>query len=526
MWTSGWRGVAWGRLGEPWDLIIVGGGITGAGMLAEAARLGLRAVLFEARDFASGTSSRSSKLVHGGLRYLKQAQFHLTIESVREREGLMRESGGLVAPLDLYMASFYGDRTSHLVFKIGLSLYDIIARKRDHRRYDADDVMRRVPSLSGSKLRLAYHYHDGQTDDARLVLRTLREASLRGAVALSYANVEKLLRRVDGRVAGVAVRDAVTGRTAEVQAKIVVNATGAWADALRGDLGAKPALRKIRGSHLVFSSQRLPLPAGITMMHPRDSRAVFCVPWDGVTLVGTTDVDHGSSLADEPSISAPEAEYLLELAQHAFPSLGLTMADVRATYAGVRPVVDTGAKNPTKESREHVLWNEQGLFTVTGGKLTTFRRMARDALKALRKELSIPKPDGGLLFTPTPLAEAFPALLRLGPDTARRLLARYGPDAPGVAALEGADEAIGDTLTTWAELRQAARAEGVVHLSDLLLRRVRLGVLAENGGQALLPRIRATIAGELGWDDARWAAEEAAYRATWEACYSSPSRRS
>ena len=528
MWTQGWRDEAWNRLGEPWDLIIVGGGITGAGMLAEAARLGLRAVLFEAGDFASGTSSRSSKLVHGGLRYLKQAQFHLTIESVREREGLMRESGGLVSPLELYMASFHGDRTSPWVFKLGLFLYDVIARKRDHRHCNAAQTLAHIPALAGSKLRLAYNYHDGQTDDSRLVLRTLREAVLRGAVALSYTRVEKLLRRADGRVAGVAIRDCAqdraggSARTAEVLGKVVVNATGAWADALRVDLGAKPALRKIRGSHLVFPASRVPLPAGLTLMHPRDGRAVFCVPWDGVTLVGTTDVDHGNSLEGEPAISAGEADYLLELARHAFPGLGLSMTDVRATYAGVRPVVDTGAANPTKESREHVLWNEQGLLTVTGGKLTTFRRMARDALKALRRELSIPKPDSGALFTPIPAAETLPALARLRPELQRRLLSRFGPDAGTVAELEGADLAIADTATTWAELRQAARAEAVVHLEDLLLRRVRLGILAENGGQAALPGIRAAVAAELGWDDVRWAAEEAAYRATWARCYAPP----
>ena len=523
MWKQGWRDDAWARLSEPWDLVIVGGGITGAGMLAEARRVGLRAALFEAGDFSSGTSSRSSKLVHGGLRYLKQAQFHLTIESVREREALMREGGGLVSPLELYMTSFHGDRTSPWVFKLGLFLYDVIARKRDHRKMSAAETIAAVPSLRGSTLRLAYNYHDGQTDDSRLVLRTLQEATRRGAVALSYARVERLLRRADGRVAGVAVRD-VGGRerTAEVQAKVVVNATGAWADALRADLGAAPKLRKIRGSHLVFSAARVPLPAGITMMHPRDGRAVFCVPWDGITLIGTTDVDHAGSLHDEPAISHGEIEYLLALAQHAFPTLELTERDVRATYAGVRPVIDTGAKNPTKESREHVLWNEQGLLTVAGGKLTTFRKMARDALKVLRRELSLSKPDGGPLYAPTPALDSLPALAALPSAVQARLLARYGPSALSIAAMQDAATPILDTETTFGELRHAATHEGVVHLEDLLLRRVRLGILAERGGQDALPRVRAVVQSALLWDDARWAAEEAAYRKTWTTHYAPP----
>lgn len=520
MWTRQWRDDAWARLDEPWDLIIVGGGITGAGMLAEATRLGLRAVLFEAADFASGTSSRSSKLVHGGLRYLRQAQVHLTIESVREREALMREGGGLVSPIALYMSSFAGDRTSPWVFKLGLFLYDVIARKRDHRRATVAETLAAIPALEGSSLRVAYSYHDGQTDDARLVLRTLQEATRRGAVALSYAKVEQLLRRADGRVAGVAVRDlAGTGRTAEVTGKVVVNATGAWADGLRAHLGAKAALRKIRGSHLVFSGERVPLPAGVTLMHPRDGRAVFCVPWDGVTLVGTTDADHEGSMDEEPRISPAEAEYLLTLAQHAFPTLALTAADVRATYAGVRPVIDTGAKNPTKESREHVLWNEQGLLTVAGGKLTTFRKMARDALKVLRAELGSAKPDAGPLFTPPPPPSALEAVSRLPMTELVRLIARYGTAAPSLAAMHDANVRILDTEATFAELRHAAAHEAVVHLEDLLLRRVRLGVLAARGGADALPQIRAVVQPALGWDDTRWDIEAAAYRATWTARY-------
>jgi glycerol-3-phosphate dehydrogenase len=519
MWTRGWRDDVWSRLGEPFDLVVVGGGITGAGILAEATRLGLRALLLEAQDFSSGTSSRSSKLVHGGLRYLKQAQFRLTIESVRERDLLVREGGGLVSPLGFYLTSFRGDRTAPWVFGLGLFLYDVFARRWDHEKLSAAQVLDKVPAFQGAPLLQAYHYFDAQTDDARLVLRVVREAVRRGALALNYARAEALLREASGRVAGVAVRDLVADRTVEVCSLAVVNATGAWADGLRTQLGATRRLRLIRGSHLVFPRARLPIPEAITLVHPRDNRAVFAIPWEGVTLIGTTDVDHRDAMEVEPAISPEEADYLLALARHAFPSLDLGRGDVLATFAGVRPVIDTGAKNPTKESREHALWDEQGLLTVTGGKLTTFRLMAHQALRALRGTLRCGSPARGPLLDAASMDGD--ALARLDLSTRARLVGRYGHDAPAVASAGGA-ERVGESTALWNEVRFAARAEGVVHLEDLLLRRVRLGLLLPHGGAEWLGRIRAAVQAELGWDDARWEAEAESYLATWTRRYSLP----
>jgi glycerol-3-phosphate dehydrogenase len=514
----GWRDEVWGRLEEPWDLIVVGGGITGAGILAEAARMGLRALLAEARDFGSGTSSRSTKLVHGGLRYLRQANFRLVTESLRERDLLVREGSGLVTPLGLYLTSFEKDRTSPWVFGLALFLYDVLARKWDHEKIPTAQLLRDLPELEGSGVRLAYRYYDAQTDDARLVLRVIGEGVRHGASALNYARAEGLLRERSGRVAGVVLRDLETGRTAEVRAKVVVNATGAWADELRAQVGGARRLRQIRGSHLVFPASRLPLHGAITLFHPIDHRAVFAIPWEGVTLVGTTDVDHKADLAAEPSMSAEEADYLMALARHAFPSLDLSLGDVRSTYAGVRAVVGTGVANPSKESREHALWKEEGLLTVTGGKLTTFRVMARETLHAVRKEF-----PGRRLAARGPILDSIDgtaaSLSRLDPATQARVLGRYGPAAVEAAQVGDFTEPIGDSNARWGELVWAARAEGVVHLEDLLLRRVRLGLLAEGGGQNLLPRIRTLVQAELGWDDARWQAEERAYRQTWQMRY-------
>jgi glycerol-3-phosphate dehydrogenase len=526
MWERGWRDEAWSQLDTVWDLIVIGGGITGAGILREATRAGLRAVLFEAGDFGSGTSSRSSKLVHGGLRYLKNAQVNLTIESVHERERLLREGRGLVSPLGFLMPSFRGDRTPGWVFGLGLVIYDLLALKWGHRHYDARGLLDLCPVLASEGLLGGYRYIDATTDDARLVLRVLREAVRASGLALNYAPVEGLLTRRAGQVCGVIVRDAASpsGRTCEVRAPVVISATGAWADDLRAQIGSPRRLRRLRGSHLIFPFSRLPLTRAVSVLHPATGRPVFAVPWEGVTLIGTTDVDHADNLAREPAIDSSEASFLLAMATFAFPSLELGMQDVMATQAGVRAVINTGRSDPSKESREYVLWDERGLLTVTGGKLTTFRRMAHSALRAVQARL--PRPvtlDARLpVLDPLPAERCLEGLV--DPALCLRLLGRHGVEAPQlIEASEPGDlQPIDGTLFTWAELRWAASQEGVVHLDDLLLRRVRLGLTLPQGGLALIDRVRAVAQNELGWDDERWAQEVERYRELWRVGCSPP----
>lgn len=522
-WTRGWRDQAWGELDQEWDVLIIGGGITGAGILRQAAHARLRALLVEADDFASGTSSRSSKLVHGGLRYLKNAQIKLTLESVREREYLLKQGRGLVNRLGFLYACLQGDRIPGPIFGAGLMIYDLMAGNWSHRSYDLEDMRELCPALTAPALRSGYRYFDANTDDARLVLRLLRESVAAGALALNYARADSLLRTQNGRVCGAVLRDTSgeVERQAEVCARVVINATGAWADELRGEIGRKPRLRPLRGSHLVFPLQRLPLTRAVTFLHPRDGRPVFALPWEGVTLFGTTDVDHGPHLQTDPSISSAEAEYLLAGLQFVFPQLELRAGDVLCTYSGLRPVVDTGKADPSRESREHAIWDENGLLTVSGGKLTTFRVMARDAFQAARKHLgTIPFDSAIPVLDPLPLkAEALLRDSGLSSAQGLRLLARYG--ARSVPSFQVADEleSIPGTPYFWAELRQAARAEGVVHLDDLLLRRVRLGLLLPDGGATLLPCIRPIVQPELGWNDTRWEREVREYTELWNTSY-------
>ena len=524
MWTRNWREQIWSDLDRAWDIIIIGGGITGAGILREAARLKWNALLVEQNDFASGTSSRSGKMVHGGLRYLKNAQVKLTIESVRERDRLVREGRGLVTPNAFVLANFRGDNPPDWVFGAGLMVYDAIALKWQHQHLSAERTRELVPELASPDLIGAYRYFDAQTDDARLVLRVLREAVNAGGAALNYARVENLLRDASGSVSGVALRDVETGRTREIKARVVINATGAWADELRArEFLDKQHLRKLRGSHLIFPYARLPLSRAVTFLHPQDKRPLYALPWEGVTLVGTTDHDH-SQVETNPSITAQEIEYMLQAAQHVFPAQELTARDVQATFAGLRPVVDTGNPDPSKESREFVLWEENGLLTVTGGKLTTFRLMAQDALNAVRHRL----PDAKRVVVPQRVLDRLPhdEMVRraFAPHARLRLLGRFGSDTRALldCAREGELEHIENLNALWAELRWAARAEGVVHLDDLLLRRVRLGLLLPRGGMDVMQKIRALAQAELGWDDARWEREENMYAELWQRCFAMP----
>jgi len=518
-------GLARLREGPPFDTLVVGGGISGAGVALECARAGVRTALVEARDFASGTSSRSSKLVHGGLRYLAQGDFRLTRESVRERTELLQAAPGLVRPLGFLLPVRAGDKYGRWVLGLGLAAYDVFAGARTRRWHDTASLLERAPILSPDGLKGGWSYLDAETDDARLVLRVLAEAQRYGALTLNYLAAETLLRGPNS-VEGVTLRDRVGGEAFEVKARCVVNAAGVWADRLRGQIGAKPKLRPLRGSHLLFEAWRLPLAQAIAFFHPDDRRPIFAVPWEGSTLIGTTDIDHHDDLDREPGIARTEFDYILRAAQTQFPTLGLSDADVVSTWSGVRPVISSGADvDPSKETRDHLILDEDGLITVTGGKLTTFRSSAVAALRraaARVPELITAHADAPLLAPPA--AATVDALHDAPPELRARWIARYGDEATGVKSCAGPGEqlTIRHTGTAWAELRWACRSEQVVHLDDLMLRRTRLGLLLRRGAAELLPRVKAIAQKELGWSDTRWIVEVGAYRDLIARCYAVP----
>ena len=501
------------------DLVIIGGGVTGAGVFREAVRNGLRVLLVEKRDFAWGTSSRSSKLIHGGLRYLKEAQFRLTLESVKERERLLEEAADLVSPIDFIMPLYKDGGPGRAAMAAGLTVYDILARKFRHRYLGNKKLKNLVPGINTDGLTGGYLFMDAQVDDARLVQRLIEEGTRQGGKALNYTAATRVVRNDGGKVCGVEITDAETGATSLVATTAVVNATGVWAEELHPSPESGLHLRPLRGSHLVFPREVLPVDQAISFFHPDDQRPLFVIPWEGVVLLGTTDLDHDGNVNMEPWISEEEVAYLLEAVSKVMPHVKLTREDAITSFAGVRPVLSEGGKSASQESREHAVWVDEGLVTVTGGKLTTFRRLAWDTLKSagpfIRSEPLTGADDALFCETMPCVPQGMPEALFA------RLWGRYGMGASAIAEKKDAAsrESIGGSPYIWGELSQAA-GENVRHLDDLMLRRLRLGMVLENGGIDLLDRIRDEVQAPLGWDDATWEAEAESYKALWTSCYS------
>lgn len=517
-WNAAWRQQTLPTLAEEtWDLIVIGGGISGAGILREAARRGWRCLLLEQRDFAWGTSSRSSKMVHGGLRYIAKGQWRLTRDSVRERQRLLDEAPGLVEPMSFMMPHYRGGFPGPRVLGGLLSVYDALAGRRSHRFHDAQQLRYLAPGVKENDLLGGTCFVDALTDDARLVMRVLGEARADGAVVVNGVRVEHLLRE-SGRVCGVQIEDCEAGATLQFRCGVLAVATGAWAERLR-PTEAPRQLRPLRGSHLLLPGWRLPVAQAFTFLHERDRRPVFVFPWEGVTVVGTTDLDHREDLDQSASISGEELDYLLAACTQQFPGAEVTANDVLSTWSGVRPVVGgaTGdhQDKPSNETREHVLWQEPGCVTLAGGKLTTFRPQAIEVLKACAAMLGRPfVDDAAPVFTAVP-ALPIPELSR---QQWRRLAGRHGRNLPRLAQLikDVGHETVRATDTLWAELAVACDAEMVLHLDDLLLRRTRLGLLLPRGGEDCFAAIRQLCQPRLGWSDEHWQQEIQRYRALWQ----------
>jgi glycerol-3-phosphate dehydrogenase len=519
---------------DRFDLAVVGGGITGAGVALDAASRGYSVALVERQDYASGTSSRSSKLVHGGLRYLQNFDLGLVREALLERSLMVRLAPHLVRPLPLLVPAFEGKRPARLT-GVGLNMYDVMAyqRGRDqpeewsparHRTIDGDETMALAPALAERAPTAAYLFYDCQTDDARLVLTVLGEAERFGAVCANRCEVTGLVER-EGRAAGVLVRDSEQGGEFELQADNVVNATGVWADRLRPDeLYAEeevPRIRPSRGTHVILARESLPLEGAGVIVPAGGGRTIFVLPWLGRTLVGTTDNDYEGELEHVPP-SADDVTYLLD-AVNAFFGTSLATADLTGAYAGVRPLISTGdPKKSVDISRKAELYEtSSGLVTITGGKLTTWRRMAKLAVDRVVEREGREAP---CRTHEIPLGEPadpgeLPSLDGMDGAVREHLAGRYGHDAHEVLALAGEHPELAARLVPplpdlAAEAAFAARRDQARSLADVLLRRTRLGLLdarALSDGDGPERAARA-MAGELGWDDPRVRAEVEGWR--------------
>ncbi len=526
-WQAGNRDLLINRLKDntnnEWDIVIAGGGITGAGIAREAARRGQKVLLVERQDFAWGTSSRSSKMVHGGLRYIAAGDIKTTMHSVAERERLMKEAPGLVDQMSYLMAHYKGGFPGPFIFNTLLRIYDFFAGKRYRKYHKLAEFEYLSPLVNEEGLIGGTQFADAVTDDSRLVVRVLREAQKDGADVINYVGVQSLLKEGD-KVVGAVLKDAESGATYNIKSKVVINATGAWGDALRGEVSPEKNIRPARGSHVVVPSWRLPVGSAFTAMHPEDKRPIFIFPWEGRTVIGTTDLDNNGIDNNETSMTRAELVYLLKVANHQFPKAELVEKDIISSWAGVRPLVSSGALNPSKEKRDHSVWNDNGLVTVSGGKLTTFRLIALDVLQTASEYLPgfSAQDSGADIFTPSHPKSAL--FTRLPSYLQKRLHGHYGME--GDALLEQAHDKELDVIpgsrAMWAELRWSARNEAVVHLDDLLLRRTRLGLLVERGGLIFKEKIKQICCEELHWSEDRWQQELLRYQEIWNKYYSIP----
>jgi glycerol-3-phosphate dehydrogenase len=514
-------------LAQRWDLVVVGGGITGAGVFHQAVRMGFKTLLVEQNDYASGTSSRSSKLIHGGLRYLREGRFFLTRDAVKQRERLLKEAPGLVAPLDFLVPIYKARGPGKWALEVGLSIYDLIAKKRDHHYLSPAELAACVPFIEQKNLTGGFQFSDAQVDDARLVLRLIQEGIRLGGRALNYTRVLMVNRDDGGKVSGVTIQDAEGGPAVSLHTPAVINATGCWVEILHPSPKPLLHIRPLRGSHLLFPAAKIPLQKAISFIHPRDERAIFLIPWEGAVILGTTDLDHPDNLSREPVITSEEVTYLMEGLNALFPSLALSAETCLSTMAGVRPVLSQDNRDPSQESRAHLVWVDNGLVSITGGKLTTFALMAADALRAAKPFLP---PHGGtaggesLLASPPPIPQGSDML---APAKWQRLFGRYGVGALELVRDAGPQdlEAVPGTQILWAEFAYTARNEQVRHLSDLMLRRLRIGLLVPHGGRDYLGRIRRLCEPVLDWKRHRWRREIREYLNYWQMAHGLPQTR-
>jgi glycerol-3-phosphate dehydrogenase len=502
---------------ERLDVLIVGGGIVGSGALLDAASRGLRAGLIEQDDIASGTSSRSSRLIHGGLRYLEQFRFGLVFEALAERARLLRLAPHLVR-LEPLLFPIYGLPLVHRAFYgSGILLYDLLGSRREGgfaRHLGRDETLEWTPVLRRDGLRGSIVYHDGVEDDARYTLAVLRTAVREGATAATRVRATGPLARA-GRVVGVHARDLVDDTDIEIEADRVVDATGVWTARPDAPLGGGARVLPSKGAHLVVRRDRIPSRTGLTIRVP--GRIVFLVPWPGHWLIGTTDAAYDGPV-DRPAATADDVEELLDEVNRTL-DVDLSRSDVLGTYAGLRPLAVSGSPGSTvKASREHRVTTEpNGLVRVTGGKYTTYRVMAQDAIDAalgqdearrrpsataeLRLVGALPRPDLDTLSSRLVVEEG------LDGAVAARLVARHGSEAREVVAF-GKEKGLLNRLApdvehVEAEVAWAARHELALSLDDVLARRTRLAQERPDRAASIAPRAAEILGAELGWDGAR-----------------------
>src|SRR5580765_4535096 len=458
---------------EPWDIVVIGGGATGVGCAVDASSRGLDVLLVEQHDFGKGTSSRSTKLVHGGVRYLAQGNLSLVREALKERGILLRNAphvvhkqAFIVPCYSLWQRFFYGT---------GLKVYDLLAGKYSCGRslvLSKSETIKRLPNVKTEGLMGGILYYDGQFDDTRLLMDLVRTAHDHGAALLNYAKVQTLTKNADGKITGVEFEDALSGETFSVSAKAVINATGAFCDAVRemSDGGSTPIVTLSQGIHLVFDRKFLPGDSALMVPQTSDGRVLFCIPWLGATLVGTTDTPVVKAVL-EPHALEPEIDFILETAAQ-YLAQKPTRSDVLSIFVGIRSLVKSGAANNTASlSRGHTIEiDEAGLLTITGGKWTTYRHMAEDAVDQAVKLAGL---------------DARPSITETLPIASTKM------------TVDDKDKLLPDLPYTSSEVIRAVREEMAQTVEDVLARRTRALFLNAKAAIETAPKVAEIMAVEL-----------------------------
>ncbi len=517
---------------QPFDILIIGGGITGAGAARDAALRGYRVALIDKKDFAAGTSSKSTKLVHGGLRYLEHFEFGLVFEALQERRTLLNNAPHLVRPQPLLFPIYKKSENNFLKMSAGMWLYDSLAlfrNVRPHRMMLGRTLKKENPGLRADNLTGAAHFYDAQTHDARLTLANAQQAHEQGAVLLTYVSLQGFLKDDAGKIVGATVRDELEGTDHTIHARLIINCTGPWTDKViqMADPTIPPRLAPSKGVHLVFPKEKLPLKDGLMVAAPQDGRPVFIIPWQYGTIIGTTDTFYDGSL-DDVAVTEEDVDYLVAVANHAFPKANLTRDDVQSSWAGLRPLIkDPGAQNEGATSREHDIWEApQGLVSIAGGKLTTYRVMGKQVIdvaaeklherhkiakKAVVDTATLPLPGAeGSLPTRNPTS-------RIDDEVWAHLVQYYGIYAVRLAERVAQDKSLGERMVPtlpyiWAELPHAIELENCLTADDFLQRRTWLVYEAPHRGAEVLDEVVRRMGDLLGWDEARREQETARYQ--------------
>jgi glycerol-3-phosphate dehydrogenase len=526
----------WEQVPEEVDVVVIGGGITGAGIVRDAARRGLRVVLFEQNDIAYGTSSRSSKLIHGGLRYLESYEFSLVFESVSERRVILDLAPHLVNPLAFLFPVYQGARKSLRMISAGMWLYDGLALFRSPKRHKTlkpGEVAEEEPILRQEGLQGAPVYYDCSTDDARLTLETVIDAVQNGGIAVSWARVDALTKTEQGRVSGVVVRNVRDGSLREVKAHAVINATGPWTDDVLAMSGPRTSkmLRPTKGIHIVVERDRLPVEHAVVLFHPTDARVLFALPWGERTYVGTTDTDY-DGLPGQEYATLEDVDYLIAAANHYFPNNRIDRDDVISTWSGLRPLIapeaEVGDMSESQVSREHQIHiGEDGLITIAGGKLTTYRKMAKEcvdtAVQILKLTGQLPEEihSGQTFKFPLPGAVGWPAdddhdkvaeqisavcECDLSHTVRRHLVDTYGMRALELAKLCAKDPTLLEPIVPgrteiMAQVDFAVSEEMAASVSDVMVRRTQIFFRDYKQGLQSVDKVADRMAALIGWSE-------------------------